>query len=181
MRINSRITIILLALAILVGGLQAHPTHQTTAEVEYNATTKQLEITLIVDLNDLELALTRQCDQAITLDKTPADEFDAQVQIYLGRNFEVTDAAGKVAQIQWVGRELVAESIKSADPAVRLFFQVSLTGEFTAAKLRHSVFCGLFKDQINLVQLRHDKTKRELRFLKDDAAKKLVETEAVRH
>jgi hypothetical protein len=158
----------------LVAHAQAHPVHQSAAEVAYNQKTKKLEVSLTVDLNDLELALTRECDHAISLDRTPADEFDAQTQIYLARNFEITDANGQVAKIVWIGRELVAETVKSADPSVRLFFEVPLAGEIAAAQLRHSLFCSLFNEQTNLVHLCHDKTKLELRFLKGDAAKPLV-------
>jgi hypothetical protein len=180
MRTNSLLTKILLALVCLSPTVQAHPVHQSTAEVEFDPKSKKLEISLTVDVNDLELALTRQCDRAISMDKTPPDEFNAQTKIYLDKNFQVTDAAGNLAKIEWKGRELVAESVKSADPSVRLFFQVPLPGGVASAKLRHAVFCALFKDQINLVHLRHNQTNRELRFSRDDAAKMLIATESVR-
>ena len=180
MRTNSLITKILLALVCLSSTMQAHPVHQSTAEVEFNPKSKKLEISLTVDVNDLELALTRQCDRAISMDKTPPDEFNAQTILYLGKNFQVTDAAGNVAKIEWTGRELVTESVKSADPSVRLFFQVPLPGGMATAKLRHAVFCALFKDQINLVHLRQDQTRQELRFSKDDAAKMLAKTREIR-
>ncbi len=173
MRRNSIVPALVMVLVSLAPQLQAHPVHQSTAEVEYNLETKRLEVALTVDLNDLELALTRQCDQALSLAKTSAEEFDAQTQIYLARNFEVTDGAGKVAKLAWVGRESVAGTAKSADPAVRLFFEVPLAGGITDVRLQHSLFNGLFKDQTNLVQFRHANTNLEFRFVREDGAKEL--------
>jgi hypothetical protein len=132
--------------------LHAHSLHQSTAEAEYNPTTKKLEVSLTVFINDLETALIRQCEREMRLDKTPAAEFDAQIQAYLAKTFVVTDASGKVAKIEWVGRELDAESAKSGDPTVTLFFEIALPDGLAAAKLRHAVFCEMFEDQANLLR-----------------------------
>ena len=159
------------AALLTVSSLHAHSVHQSTAEAEYNAKTQKLEVSLTVFVNDLELALVRQCEREMRLDKTPAAEFDAQIQAYLAKTFVVTDAAGKTAKIEWVGRELDAGSEKSGDPTVTLFFEVEMPPRST---LRHTMFCELFKDQLNLLQLRRGSRKTELRFVPGTSATPLT-------
>ena len=172
MRKNSLIAAF--AVLLIAPCLHAHSLHQSTAEAGYNLTTKKLEVSLTVFINDLELALIRQCEREMRLDKTPAAEFDAQIQAYLAKTFVVTDAAGKAAKIEWVGRELDAESAKSSDPMVSLFFEIGLQDGLSGKMLKHTVFSHLFKDQINLLRLQSDARKVELQFTGDDARKKLT-------
>ncbi|MGV3663059.1 MAG: DUF6702 family protein [Prosthecobacter sp.] len=157
----------------LVTCAHAHSLHQSTAEAEYNEKTKKLEVSLTVFINDLELALIRQSERMMSLDKTPAVEFDAEVQAYLSKTFVVADGEGRVAKIEWVGRDLDAGSAKSDEPCVTLYFQVSLPAGPGGVSLRHSVFNDLFKDQTNLLLLRQGERKDEWRFSHGEAAKKL--------
>lgn len=154
-----------------VTSLHAHSLHQSTAEAEYNPTTKRLEVSLTVFVNDLELALIRQSEREMRLDKTPVAEIDAQIQAYLAKTFVVTDAVGKVAKIEWVGRELDAESAKSGDPAVTVFFEIALPGGLKGASLRNEIFDGLFEDQLNLLLIQNGAEKMQMRFRRGDGAK----------
>lgn len=153
--------------------LHAHSVHTSTAEAEYNAKTKKLEVSLTVFVSDLELALVRQSEKEMRIDKTPAAEFDAQIQAYLAKTFVVTDAAGKVAKMEWVGREMEKESEKSGDPAVVLFFEVEMPEGVLGAMVRDGVFLEVFKDQVNLMQLIHGERKTEMRFWGDEVVKRL--------
>ena len=159
--------------------LRAHSIHTSTAEAEYNAKTKKLEVSLTVFVSDLELALVRQSEREMKIEKTPAAEFDAQTQAYLAKTFVVTDAAGKVAKMAWVGREMEKASEKSGDPAVVLFFEVEVPVGVgvgvgvQGAMVRNAVFFDLFKDQMNLLQLRKGMQKSELRFVRDAPVKSL--------
>ena len=157
--------------------LRAHSVHTSTAEADYNPQTKKLEVSLTVFVSDLELALIRQSEREMRMDKTPAAEFDAQIQAYLAKNFVVTDAAGKVAKLEWVGREMDAASAKSGDPAVVLFFEVGVPEGVTGARLQNTVFCDLFEDQNNLLSLQTASHKIELRFTRDKGSKRLVPPE----
>ena len=86
----------------------------------------------------------------------------------------VTDAAGKAAKIEWLGRELDAESAKSSDPAITLFFEIAIQDGLNGKMLKHTVFSHLFRDQINLLQLQSDTRKVEIQFTGDDARKNLA-------
>lgn len=154
--------------------LHGHSVHTSTAEAEYNEETKKLEVSLTVFVNDLEMALVRQCEREMRMDKTPAAEFDAQVVAYLAKTFVVTDAAGKVAKMTWVGREMEKASEKSGDPAVVLFFEVEGGRGVEEKTLMCSVFGELFEDQVNLVEVRGaGGGKVEMRFTHDTEAKAL--------
>lgn len=155
--------------------LHAHSIHSSTAEAEYNAKTKKLEVSLTVFVSDLEVALIRQCEREVRIDKTPAAEFDAQIQAYLAKTFVVTDAAGKVAKMEWVGREMDAVSAKSGDPAVVLFFEVEVPERMQDAKVRYAVLQDVFKDQMNLLLLREGDRKIEMRFTGEHPSGKLGE------
>ncbi len=158
---------------LAVTGVYAHSVHTSTAEAEYNAKTKKLEVSLTVFVSDLELALIRQSEREMRIEKTPAAEFDAQILAYLAKTFVVTDAVGKVAKIEWVGREMDEESEKTGDPAVVLFFEVVMPEGVAGRTLRCSVFSDLFKDQINLLLLKEGQKRRELRFQRESPEHRL--------
>lgn len=151
----------------------AHSLHQSTAEAEYNPATKKLEVSLTVFINDLETALIRQSEREVRLDKTPAAEFDAQILAYLAKTFVVTDAAGKVAKIEWVGRQIDEETRKSGDPTVTLFFEITLSGGLAGTSLQLTVFNDLFKDQVHVVSLRSGTGQTGLRFSHDQPMQSL--------
>ena len=168
--------LLLVILSLLVATcLHAHSIHSSTAEAEYNAKTKKLEVSLTVFVSDLEVALVRQSEREMRIDKTPAAEFDAQIQVYLAKTFVVTDAAGKVAKMEWVGREMDEASAKSGDPAVVLFFEMEVPEGMVGTTVRNAVFLDLFKDQVNLMQVKSGGRKTEMRFGGGEMVKALIE------
>ncbi|MES2598537.1 MAG: DUF6702 family protein [Verrucomicrobiota bacterium] len=153
---------------------QAHSLHQSTTEAEYNAATQKLEVSLTVFINDLELALMRHSEKLLSFEKTPVEQFDAVIQDYLTKTFVLTDASGKPADIRWVGREQDEESAQANDPAVTLYFEMSVKGELTGCVLRHAVFGNIFKDQVNLLHLKSGAQSLQMSFKAEDGAKKLL-------
>lgn len=156
------------ALLMMYQTLQAHDVHTSNAELEYNPKTQKLEVSLTVFVDDLELALMRHSERLMSLEKTPATEFDAQIQAYLRKTFIVTEVTGKAAKIEWVGREM--DDAKTDTPTVTLFFEVPLTACLSGVTLRHEMFCDLFKDQINLLHLRGATRSLELQFSREQAS-----------
>ena len=167
---KSRLIAVVISLSA-AAWVHAHSIHQSTAEAEYNPKTQKLEVSLTVFINDLELALMRHSERLLSIDKTPAAEFDAQIQAYLAKTFVVTEVKGKKAPIDWVGREI--ESIKTNDPAVTMFFEVPLVACLSGVTIQHSMLCELFKDQTNLLHLRSRTRDMELQFTLSDDQRKL--------
>ena len=162
-------------LIILLGGavLKAHDLHRSTAEAEFNAKTKRLEVGLTVFVSDLELALMRQAEREMSFNKTPASEVDAEIHRFLGRTFVVTDSKGKAAPVHWGGRQFEASSATSDDPEVTLFFEVALPNGISGHTMAYTVFSDRFEDQLNLLHLRSDARQIELRFTRGDPSKTL--------
>lgn len=156
-----------------VPGLLAHSLHQSTAEMEWKVESKRLEVSLTVFVNDLELALIRQSEREMRIDRTPAAEFDAQIVRYLAQTFLVTNVAGKKAVLTWVGREMEAHADKSDDPAVTLFFEIPLADGLEGAVLHNGILHDLFGDQENLLLFRIGEQERQMLFKRGDAPKKL--------
>jgi hypothetical protein len=171
MRKSSLLAAVLLSFCPLIA--VAHSIHQSTAEAEYNPVSGKLEVSLTVFVNDLEVALIRQCEREMRIEKTPELEFDAQVKIYIGKHFVVTDAAGQMAPLAWVGRKLDPDSAKSDEPKVTLYFEIERVVSPNDSTLRHSLFLDMFKDQANLLLLRIGKQKGELIFTRIESVKKL--------
>lgn len=163
----------ILCLLPLFSPLHAHDLHQSTAEAEYNPKTQKLEVSLTAFISDLELALIRHTERLISFDKTPAAELDAAIQSYLAKTFVVTDAAGKVVTLEWIGRELDAATAKSGDPGVTLFIEVPLQGA-GGLVLQNGVLHDLFKDQTNLLHLQGLGRKAELKFSGGQPPQKLT-------
>lgn len=163
-----------IAVLLLASSLRAHSVHQSTAEMEFNAATKRLEVSLTVFVNDLELALIRESERRMFIDTTPAAEFDAQLVKYLTKTFVVTRADGTAAEMTWVGRERDAGSAKSDDPAVTLFFEIALPDGLEGASLHNTVFDALFPDETNFVLLRAGAVKQQFQFKRGDKARTLA-------
>lgn len=154
-------------------GARAHSLHQSTAEAEWNAETKKLEVSLTVFVNDLELALMRQSEREVRVEKTAATVFDAQTRLYLAKSFVVTDAAGQQAKIEWLGRELDAGTQKSEEPTMTLFFEIALRGGLKGVSVLDGMFCDLFADEVNLLLFRNGGEKTQMLFKRGDGARKL--------
>ncbi len=160
-------------LLFAASSLQAHAVHQSRAEVEYNAKTHKLEVSLTVFCNDLELALIRQSEREISLVKSPAAEVDAQIRLFLTGHFMIADAKGVLAPIEWIGRQDEAASAASGAPEVTLFFEIPLPDGLVGSSLKQIVFCDHFADQLNLVHLRSGTQSTELRLTKGEPMKRL--------
>ena len=169
----TRLVWILLALGLASVGLRAHSVHESNGEMEWNAATRKLEVSLTVFVNDLELALIRQTQKELRLEKTPAEVLDAHIQRYLAQTFVITTAGGPNAALSWVGRELDADTQKSDEPTVTLFFEVSLPEGLPGSTLRLTLFSELFADQLHLMLFRHGGQKSTWQLKKGDDTRKL--------
>lgn len=151
--------------------VQAHSLHQSTAEAEWNAETKKLEVSLTVFINDLELALMRQTERLMSLEKTPAQDFDEAIRSYLAKTFVLTSSSHQIAGFEWVGREI--GNTKTDDPTMTFYFELAAPSGLKGATLQHSTLCELFKDQSNLLLLRTGKKAMTLKFSAEKTQSKI--------
>ncbi|MSU22653.1 MAG: hypothetical protein EXS32_02405 [Opitutus sp.] len=119
----------------------AHPLHTSYAEADYRADSGKLEIALRLFSDDAEVALTARAGKKISLDKTPAAEFDALLLAC------IRDGARQ--NLRWVGREL-----KDGDLHLWLYVECPLPGGLAGAKFSNRLLRDIFSDQINSIRVR---------------------------
>lgn len=97
-----------LVLVWCLGSVCAHPFHISSAEVEFNAKTDRLQVSLKVQAIDFEQALSRMVGQPSKLEQANADEL---IAAYLARRFYLTRLPTSVDPL-----ENTAESLAENTP-----------------------------------------------------------------
>lgn len=165
---------LLAALPLCACLIQAHPVHQSHAEVDYNAESGALEVSLTVFLSDLETVLSLQAGKPLVLGQTEPGFFDAQARAYLARTFVVRNAAGQTLPHAWLGSETASADGKSGEPEMTFYFEIPLPGGLAGCSLRPAVLCEQFDDQVNLLRMQGGLKKSVWCFLPGDPGKKLT-------
>ena len=138
----------------------AHPIHTSYAEADFRAETNKLEVALRVYPDDLEAALTARAGKKITLEHTPPPAFDVLLLAYLRATFLLRAADGTAPTLHLVGREL-----KDHDQHLWIYFECTLPGGLSGARLSHRVLRDTFPEQLNALRL--GKTAPSVLFLND--------------
>jgi len=149
----------LLAFAWLALPALAHPVHTSTAEADFNRTTRKLEVSLRVFADDFEAALAALAGEAVSLEKTPPATVDALARAYLTAHFIVKNRDGVLAAHHWLGREL-----KDAANELWLHFAIDLPGGVDGVRVDYAVLKELHSDQLNTVRVRDGPRTRILTF-----------------
>ena len=149
----------LIACAWLVTPAAAHPVHTSSAEADYNRTTRKLEISLRVFADDFEAALAALAGETVSLEKSPPATVDALARAYLTAHFIVKNRDGVLASQHWIGREL-----KDATNELWLHFEIDLPGGVDGLRLDYAVLKELHSDQLNSVRVRDGPRTRILTF-----------------
>ncbi len=100
MRSSRSFSLWLLLWLIPLGSLRAHPFHISTAEVDYNAETRRLEVGLKLHAVDTERALTRLAGRKVNVEKNGV--VTKLLTRYLAENFYIT---GKTNLVEIAGRD----------------------------------------------------------------------------
>jgi hypothetical protein len=156
------------AFSLFPSDLRAHPVHTSAAEADYNAATSRLEISIPLDADDTETALSRRTGRRISLEKTPGAELDALLQAWLAEKFLALDRAGTARKIQWVGREL-----RETSPHYTLWLhcEAPLPGGVEGARLAHLLLLDEIPRQENVLRVRAAGRECILSFRPGDPAK----------
>lgn len=144
--VESAFTVLLLALGWAIPAC-AHPFHISTAEVEYDAQTDRLQVSLKLQAIDLEQALARLAGKRIVIEQAEAAE---QIAELLGRSFYVSAEAKESprSQIHWVGQELKGAWLW-------LYFELELPPQRAELRLFNTILFDSNDSQINTVSVRH--------------------------
>ena len=146
----------------------AHPIHTSMAEADYNPTARTLEIALRVFIDDFEAVLTAREKRNISVERTPAAEFDALARVYLAEYFTVKAADGARVPLHWIGRES-----KEAANELWLFFEAPLPEGVEGCTIHHALLRDQFSNQINSVHVRDGSRRTTLVFLPSHREKRV--------
>lgn len=131
----------------------AHPFHISTAEVEFDAQTDRLQVSLKLQAIDLEQALARLTGKRIVIEQAEAAE---RITELLDRSFYLTTEASVATQaresqrskVQWVGHELEGAWLW-------LYFELELPPQREGLRLFNTILFETNDSQINTVSVRH--------------------------
>jgi hypothetical protein len=162
-----RLASVIILLALGANGA-AHPIHTSTADADYNPTARNLEVALRVFVDDFEAALTTREKRPISLERTPAAEFDALTRVYLAEYFTVKAADGARVTLQWIRRE-----IKESANELWLYFEAPLPQGVDGTTIHHAILRDQFSNQINSVHIRDGARRTTLVFLPSHREKRV--------
>jgi hypothetical protein len=137
----------------------AHKYYTSLAQVEYNAESKTVEVSLRVFADDLELALTRRAGRRVSLDRTK--DADHLALAYLRDTFEIKNRDGETKALRWVGMELRSD-------IAWLYVEAEMPEGLAGARLRDHVLFELFEKQVNTVSVRYPGAKADIVFARGD-------------
>lgn len=140
---------VLVCLALAPRLLRAHPIHTSHAEADYNLQTQRLEIALRVFADDFAHALSVRAGKQLSLEKTPAAEFNAAAFAYVKEHFTVNLRRQSPLALTWVGREL-----KDAANELWFYFEIALPNGVEGIRVRHALLGESFADQLNAVRVK---------------------------
>lgn len=143
----------------------SHTFHASLAQVEFNESSKKVEIAIRVFVDDLEEALTRQAGRRVRLDTT--SNVDALALSYVTRSIRIETAQGAPVALTWIGKE------PSVD-VVWIYVEGSASESIENGRLRYAAFFELFDDQVNTVNIKAGKRRATLTFSTGDGAKPIV-------
>ena len=140
----------------------AHPLHTSLAEIEYQAERQVLEVSVRVFADDLCAAIGGSCQGAAGVPT------DSALSSYARGSFALEDGQGVPLRLRWLGAErtggMVILQLESDIPR----------GDSRGVRVLHAMLWERFSDEVNLVQVRHDRRTDTLLFTRGDSPKAVV-------
>jgi hypothetical protein len=133
----------LLLLAFTARALHAY--HATLTELRYNASKKQLELSIKVFTDDFERALSQGQATRVSLSEAGPRPL-ALTAAYLRRTVELKTAGGSPLPLQFLG-------LQQEKDAYWLYCKVTLPSTTAGIQLRQAMLLELFGDEVNIVNI----------------------------
>lgn len=142
----------------------AHKFYTSLAQVEYNAETGTVEVSMRVFADDLELALTRRAGRPVKLDRTK--DADQLALAYLRETFVLRNRDGETKALRFVGMEV-------KEQVAWLYFEAEMPEGLAGARLRDHVLFELFERQVNVVDFKWAGGRSDLVFVRGDGEREV--------
>jgi hypothetical protein len=134
-----------------------HDFHTSLTEVNYNAKSGSLEVSIRVFSDDLELCLSKQNGGKLVTLEDDANKVESLIEQYFRKNFALISTNKEVKLVKYYGKE------KEAD-ATWLFFEIFDCQQIQNYSLYNAIFQDMFTDQTNLVNVVYPSQKKTLVF-----------------
>jgi len=141
--------VIALGLRVL---LTAHPMHTSVTEVTQDASTRSVVVTLRVFADDFGSAAP--------------DRVGPGAEAYVRAHFELTGPKGALVALRWEGATLSGD-------VVQIRLRADLPGGLRGTRVRTTLLCERFPDQVNIVRATYGGRTTSLLFTRGDQAKAL--------
>jgi hypothetical protein len=141
-----------LAVKIVAAG---HRYHTSLTRIDYNSRENTAEISIQLFTHDLITVLETRQGKRIDLEKTP--EINKMIVSYLEANLILRDAAGRPAQLRWIGKETSVD-------ITWLYLEIPVTNGLEGKTLQNTIFFETFPEQTNLVICKYEDKKADLLF-----------------
>ncbi len=155
--------------ALCVFPAAAHTFHTSLTRIDYDEKEKLAEISMQLFTHDLVSVLEKQSKDSVNLEKTP--NIDKLIFNYLSENFVLKDKNDRVKKLNWVGKEVQADTIY-------VYLEIPLTEDFNGFNLENTIFFESYPEQTNLVIARAGEEKFNLFFKVGDKFKELAAIKA---
>jgi hypothetical protein len=141
--------VIALGLPVL---LAAHPMHTSVTEVTQDASTRSVVVTLRVFADDFGTVAP--------------DRVGPGAEAYVRAHFELTGPKGAPVALRWEGATLSGD-------VVQIRLSADVRGGLSGTRVRTTLLCERFSDQVNIVRATYGGRTTSLLFTRGDQAKAL--------
>ncbi len=144
--------IITFCLLLAVVGLYGHQSYISIANLEYNDSKKQIEVSLKVTAHDFEQILSQMFKTNVKLENiNDSSAVGIQIQQYISQHFTIWSESKK-ADFQYVGKEVTVRD--------ELFFYFTFKQVLNPSHIyiKNSVLFELFSGQQNIVHYKYKST-----------------------
>lgn len=144
----------------------AHNYHTSLTRIDFNKEAKSLEIEINLFNHDLEKVLEKKNKKRVDFDKSA--DIDKMIFDYLNEAFLIKDEKGNLLKAVWIGKEIKTDMTTA-------FIEIKTVESVENLKILNKIFFESFSEQTNLVTFHDDEKKADIKFLRGDDFKNLVE------
>lgn len=150
----------------LIPNAAAHPHCVSIGSADWIDETQSLEVALQVSAEDLEEWLSKKGAAGLVIDGK-SEKAEVALKAYIQSKLQILDAENVPVPSNWIGYE-----VEEASAWVYLEFSFP-SGTMKGCKMYHGVLIDAFDEQVNLLNIKHGKRRKTLKFRKRDPWKKM--------
>ncbi|MCO4291959.1 hypothetical protein NF867_03675 [Solitalea sp. MAHUQ-68] len=141
----------------------SHKFYTSMTQMEYNTSSKSVEIIMNVFWDDIEVALSKIQKKTI---KAETPNFDTYLKSYLQQTFQLKNSNRQLKPFTFVGKEIKGETMS-------VYLEIPLPEGLNNTELTQAVLINDFNTQTNIVNIISGSAHKTLLFKEGDIKKKI--------